>query len=76
MPRTNVGVPPEQKQIEQDLRSQYGGMMGLPEIAIELGVSKVTARKWLKGVPATTVVRSRRYRVRDVAKKLYESREY
>lgn len=76
MPRTNVGVPPEQKQIEQDLRSQYGGMMGTSDIARELGVGWETASAWTKDLTATKVGRRRRYYVRDVAKKLYESREY
>lgn len=75
MPRTKVGIPWEQQELEEELRQRYGGYMTKPEIAQELGISIPTVYKWVEGMEAFKVGRIRKYRVRDVAKRIYESKE-
>ena len=74
MPRTNIGVPWAQKELEADLRTRYGGYMTKTQIAAELGMSRPTVYIWLSGMTCYKFDRFERYSVRDVAKKIYECR--
>lgn len=74
MPRTKVGIPWEQQELEAELRERYGGYMMIPQIREELGVSEPTVRKFMDGADWFRVGRARKYRVRDVAKRIYESK--
>lgn len=72
MPRVKTGIPREQLEIEEDLRSRYGGMMRITDVQTELGVKRYeTARQWLQDVPMTRVNKSKRWRVAAVAEKIY-----
>ena len=72
MPRTRVGIPAEQLEIEEDLRERHGGAMTALDVGRELGLSKYTSyNAWLSDVPSIDVNGRKRYRVRDVAEKLY-----
>lgn len=77
MPRTKVGIPWEQQELEAELRERYKGKgyMSLRDIATELGVSIPTVRKWAEGMDRFKIGREHKYRVRDVAKRIYESKE-
>ena len=75
MPRTSIGVPWEQQELEADLRSRYGGYMTHTQIAQELGISRPTAIAWTKTMPVYKLGRRPRYSVRDIAKLIYQSKE-
>ena len=68
-------IPEGQKNIAQELRELYGGCMTMKDVADELGVKhKNPTKKWLADISATVINGRKRWRVVDVAKKLYESR--
>lgn len=74
MPRVRAfGVPQEQRELEEELRKRYGGMMTTHEISIELGKAHYnTTRSFMEGVPCRLVGKSKRYLSSDVAKRIYE----
>ena len=58
-----------------DLRTRYGGMMSLADVGEELGLGDKPTRKWLEGITAIDINGRKRYRVMDVAGKLYRNTE-
>lgn len=76
MPRTKIGIPWEQQELESELRKRYGGFMSRAEIGKEIGKSRPTVLKWIEGMRAYHFDKiTSRYDVRDVAKRIYESKE-
>ena len=75
MPRTNIGVPREAVELAKDLRREYGGYMTAAAVGRWLGVSPKSYAKWLEDVPSYLIGERRKYDVRDVARKLIESKE-
>lgn len=74
MPRITFLAPPEVTQLADDLRKKYGGMMTARDVGREIGVTHADSYvKYLKDVPAVIVNNRKRYRVMDVAKKIYDS---
>ena len=74
MPKVKKFKPIEQEIIEDDLRSRYGGMMDAKSVGTELGLTHHSSyENWLSDVPFVRVNRLRRYRVADVAEKIYRS---
>lgn len=73
MPRTKYLTPPQQKDIEEDLRERYGGgMMTAIDVGRELGIKDHTSYEaWLSDVPYYIVNNRKRWRVADIAKKMY-----
>ena len=75
MPRTKVGVPPEQLIIEEELRTRYGGMMSAAAVGRELGLCKAPSyTRWLDGLPYNEVNGRKKWSVRDIARKIFETR--
>ena len=75
MPRTKVGVPPEQLIIEEELRKRYGGMMSAAAVGRELGLNRAPGyTRWLDGLPYNEVNGRKKWTVRVVAQKIYETR--
>lgn len=75
MPRTKIGIPPEQWELENELRAQYGRFMTMAEIGVEIGKSRPTVRKWVDGLTVHGFdKKTKMFAVKDVAKKIYESR--
>lgn len=69
-------MPEAQKALAEELRKRYGGAMTLVDIAHELGVKKAeTARSFMGNAPAVRVNRRLKWRVCEVAKKIYEATE-
>lgn len=63
-------------QIADDLRDVYGGMMGVEDIRQELGAKdRRTAEKFVDGLPLVKVNGRKKWRVYDVAKRIYEMEE-
>lgn len=76
MPRVKLGIPAEQLALEQELRDRYGGMMGTRDVQEELGVGSYnTAASFLEGVSFIKVGKLKKYRVADVAKRIYINME-
>ena len=76
MPKIKTLKPPLQQQLEDELRSRYGGMMRALDVARELGIKHHSAYEaWLADVPCVRVNRLRRWRCADVAAKIYRSME-
>lgn len=73
MPRTNIGIPQRAREIENDLRGRYGGMLTLAQITRELGVSKPSALRWVEDVKAVIVNDRKKYPVANVARKIYQN---
>ena len=72
MPRVKYGIPPEQLELEEELRDRYGGMMTAAEVGRELGLSGPHHyNDWLRDVPAVMVNGRKRWRVARVAEKIY-----
>lgn len=75
MPRTKIGIPPEQWELENELLAKYGRFMTMTEIGSEIGKSRPTVRKWVDGLTLHGFdKKTKMYAVKDVAKKIYESR--
>lgn len=75
MPKLKKFKPIEQQEREDELRSLYGGMMTIADVSEELGrVHFKTAQKWLSGLPAVSVNGRLRFRVADVAERMYNQR--
>lgn len=76
MPKVKTLKPPLQQQIEDELRSRYGGMMSALDAARELGLKDHHSYEaWLKDVPCVRVNNRRRWRCADIAAKIYKSME-
>lgn len=74
MPRVKIGVPPEQLAIEDELRERYGGMMKALDVARELGLKHHSSyENWLSDVPHVIVNGLKKWRVKDVAEKIYQN---
>ena len=75
MPRTKIGIPPEQWELEKELQTKYGRFMTMTEIGFEIKKSRPTVRKWVDGLTVHGFDRKTKlFAVKDVAKKIYESR--
>lgn len=73
MPRVRIGVPKEQKEIENRLREQFGNMMTAADVGKFLSIKNPRIyNKFLEGVQGHVVVGRTKYFADDVAKKLYE----
>lgn len=60
-------------EIAEELRSRYGGMMDVYDMQHELGVKdRRTAEKFLDGVTHINVNRRKKWRVYDVAHRIYQ----
>lgn len=76
MPRTNIGKPEAQLNIERELRQKYGNRLTKTDVAEYLGQSRWTVRKWMENIPAAEVIGSRkRYSPERVARAIYEMGE-
>ena len=76
MPRVKYGIPQAQKEIESDLREHYGGMLTAKDVAREISLSQYAAyMRWLADVPSIDINGRKKYRVADVAAKIYRCRE-
>lgn len=57
-----------------ELRHIYGGMMTVTDVMKEIGADSMkTAKKYLDTVPAYDVNGRKKYRVTDVARRVFES---
>lgn len=73
MPRIIWNIPQRQREISEELRHLYGGMMTATDVMHELGFKHDSpTSKWLADVPAVKVNGRKRYRVSDIAKKIYD----
>ena len=60
-------------EIADELRSRYGGMMDVSDMQHERGVKdRRTAEKFLDGVTHINVNRRKKWRVYDVAHRIYQ----
>lgn len=75
MPRTNYGVPREAVELAKDLRKEFGGYMTAAAVGRWLGASPKVYTKWLSDIPGYLIGERKKYDVRDVARKLVESKE-
>ena len=67
---------PREAEIAESLRTIYGGMMDVTDMQRELGVKdRRTAEKFLDGVNHIIVNRRKKWRVGDVAHKIYQMEE-
>ena len=78
LPRVReYGVPPRQKEIEEELYKTYQTrMLEIKDIMDYTGIKKsyAVAHQWLSGVPSVRMCgRKVKYRISDIAKKIYES---
>ena len=66
-------APQHVRDYADELRKNYGGMMTISDIAVELGnVALSTAYRFIEGATCYTVNGRRRWMVTDVAKKILE----
>lgn len=64
----------EVKELEEELRKQYGGMMTCQDIIRELGGRHHTVgEKWVADIPYTIVNGRKKWRVSKVAKKICDN---
>ncbi|MBO7172341.1 MAG: hypothetical protein J6V52_05260 [Bacteroidaceae bacterium] len=71
MPKLRRNV--REAEIADDLRKQYGGMMDVTDMQHELGVKdRRTAERFLDGLTHVTVNRRKKWRVGDVAHRIYQ----
>lgn len=65
---------PRQIDLEEDIRSRYGGMLTLADVAREIGVTdRKAAQHFLRDVAAYEINGRKRYRVPDVARKILDA---
>lgn len=61
------------QELAEELRARYGGMIGVEEMKVELGAKdRRTAEKFLEDVSYVLVNGRKRWRVIDVAMRIYE----
>lgn len=76
MPRLKKFKPLEVEEREEELRKLYGGMMSSADVAEELGrMDPKSVRKWLSGIAGVNVNGRLRFRVADIAERMYQCRE-
>lgn len=76
MPRVNLGKPPAQLKIEQELRARYGNRINKANVAEYLGQSRPTVRQWMRDIPAAEVHGDKKlYSPERVARAIYEMGE-
>lgn len=76
MPKVTFNIPQKQREIAEELREHFGGMMTATDVGRELGISHdASISKWLADVPSVTVNNRKRWRVSDVAAKIYKEME-
>lgn len=64
---------PREMQIADELREVYGGMLCVEDIRQELGAKdRRTAEKFVDGIPPINVNGRKKWRVYDIAKRIYE----
>ena len=62
------------KEIAEELRSRYGGMMTCQDIMREIGAKHHTAgERWVADIPYTIVNGRKKWRVSEVARKIYNN---
>lgn len=72
MPKITWNIPQRQREIAEDLRDRYGGMMTASDVMRELGFKHdAPTTKWLSDVPAVKINNRKKWRVNDVAAKLH-----
>lgn len=65
--------PKRAQEIADELRGFYGGMLGIEDVKLELGAQdRRTAEKFLANVPYIAVNGRKKWRVGDVAMRIYE----
>ena len=76
MPKIKKFKPIEQEQLEEELRSRYGGMMDAKHVGVELSLNHFNSyTEWLADVPYVKVGKRKKWRVADVAEKIYRCTE-
>jgi hypothetical protein len=73
MPRVNIGIPQKQKELEEELRERYGGYLTQANLQQELGLKRTAVFYWVSDLEYTTINGMRKFRAKDVARKLYEN---
>lgn len=74
MPR--LRLPLRAQEIADEMRAIYGGMLNIEDIKLELGVQdRRTAEKFVDGLPFVVVNRRKRWRVSDIARRIYDKEE-
>lgn len=64
---------PREAEIYEELYARWGGMMTLEDIKTELGAGgRQTATRFIAGMPCVNVNALRRWRVSDVARRIYD----
>lgn len=72
-----IGMNLAAKEIAEELRKRYGGMMTLADIKEEKGFEHdKPARKWVEDLPCEIVNGRRKWRVSDVARKTEANMQY
>ena len=75
MPRTNIGISPEERALTDEIREHHGNMLSAREVGAYLGLKNVKSyMAFLDGVPAFDINGRRKYRAVDLAHKLMEVR--
>lgn len=72
MPKVTWNIPDEEKRIAEELRKRYGiGTLSIPQVQQELGLSRSSTLHWLEDVPVLRIEKRNKYRVSDIAHKIY-----
>ena len=67
-----LGMNNDESELAEDLRRKYGGMLKVSDVCTELGYKqRRMAVVWLSDVPCYIVNNVAKYRVSDIARKLY-----
>lgn len=76
MPRQKKFKCYEQELLEEELRARYGGMMTAAAVGQELGLlHHKSYNAWLADVPSVLVNGRSRWRVADIAEKIFRNRQ-
>lgn len=76
MPKVTYNLPTPDKELVSTIKKDYGGMLTLAQVCGVLCVSRDTARKFMKDVPAYNINGRRRWSATDLARRLAEVRCY
>ena len=69
-------LPLRAQEIADEMRAVSGGMMDVEDVKRELGAKdRRTAEKFLDGVTYVVVNRRKKWRVSDVARRIYDQEE-
>ena len=74
MPKVMLNSDRKITERRKTLYERYGGFMSTANIMKELGVSRVTAKKFVSTLPAYSPTRKKVYDIQDVAAKLETGR--